>query len=270
MVIICPVTGKACPYEQKLNSGVCPREHECDIIRAEYAGMLKKPPSPRKYIYISLAVVLVLATAAVLYFFVFDGTLDFLKASRGVSETTSMTPSPTPTPFSTVEPTVAPTAVPTPVPTNLPAVPITEADPSSVVRINVAGILHEVKKVGLDKDLKIKAYPDARIVSWYEGSYLPGGAGNSILFGFKYFGGVSGTFDGLDTLVPGDKIGFTLDNGKTLELEVYDTESYAKDSIPPSVFELENSSPHTVLITQTGEIDPETLDYKDMLVVFLH
>ena len=62
MITICPVTGKACPYDQKLNSGVCPKEHECDIIRAEYSHMLKKPPSPRKYIFISLAVVLALAT----------------------------------------------------------------------------------------------------------------------------------------------------------------------------------------------------------------
>lgn len=270
MKTTCPVTGKACPYDQILNSGVCPKEHECDVIRAEYSHMLKKPPSPRKYIFISLAVVLILATAAVLYFFVFDGTLDFLKKNNNVSETATATPSASPTAISTVQPTAKPTIAPTPVPTALPVVPVTGNEAASVVRISISDIQHEVRNVGLDQDQKIRAYPDARVVSWYEGSYMPGETGNSIFFGFKYYGGVSGAFYNLETLNIGDKVGFTLDNGTTLELEVYDTIVYIKDGIPSRVFEIEDSSPHTVLITQAGEINPETLDYMDMLVVYLH
>ena len=266
----CPVTGKECPYDQILTSGVCPREHECDIIRAEYANMIKKPPSPRKYIFISLAVVLVLAAAAIVYFLVLDGSLDFLGSNTKVTETSSSLPSASPTVEPTVLPTQEPTVIPTPAPTELPAVPITGNEASSVVRISLNEVTHEVKKVGLDEDLKIKAYPDARIVSWYEGSFLPGGEGNSILFGFRYFGGVSGAFEGLDGLVTGDKVVLTLDNGELIELEVYDKKTFGKDSVPSSVFELEDTSPHTVLISQAGEIDPNTLDYTDMLVVWLH
>ena len=83
MKVICPVTGTVCPYDQKLDAGVCPREHECDIARAAYAKMLKKPPSARKPIYISIAVVLVIAIAAVLYFLVFDGRIAFMERSPG-------------------------------------------------------------------------------------------------------------------------------------------------------------------------------------------
>jgi|GEM_PF-3146236 len=267
MTVICPVTGKKCPYDQKLDSGVCPREHECDIIRAEYSMMIKKPPSPRKKIYISAGAVLILVVAVLLYFFVFDGNLDFLSRKEKTAENTQTPPPVTET--SIPQPTSAPTAAPTPEPSQLPAVPVTNEDPMSVVRLTILGTTYKVKNVGLDSERKIEAYPDAAVISWYEGSYLPGGAGNSILFGFKYYGGVSGAFYSLETLSSGDSISFTLDNGTTMELEVMYTQVYDRNNIPSTVFELETTSPHTVLITQYGSIDPLTNDYTDMLVVFL-
>ncbi len=270
MKTICPVTGNECPYDQKLISGVCPKEHECDVIRAEYANMLKKPPMPQKYILISLAVVIVLATASILYFLVFDGTLDFRKNNIEVHETALPTSSPAPIIVNTAQSTPKPTAVTTPGPTVLPAVPITDAEASSIVRINISGILHEVKNVGLDLYQRIEAYPDARIVSWYDGSDLPSGSNNSILFGFKYYNGLSGAFYFLDTVEVGDKIGFTLDNGTVVDLEIYDKKVYGKNSLPTEVFELESTSPRTVLITQSGDINSSTGDYMDMLVVYLH
>ena len=56
----------------------------------------------------------------------------------------------------------------------------------------------------LDENQKIAVLPTARIISWYEGSYLPGNEGNCILFGYKHYGGIAGIFYNLEKLQPGD------------------------------------------------------------------
>lgn len=263
MKVICPVTGSSCPYDQKLDAGVCPREHECDIARAAYSKMLKKPPSARKPIYISLAVVLLLAVAAILYFFVFNGNLTFLQKSPSPTGIVEQTPSPS------AQPTVQPSAVSTPEPTELPGIPATGEDAEYVSRISFLDDIHEVKVVGLDPAKRIKAYPDALIVSWYEGSYLPGEKGNSIFFGFRHFGGVSGAFYSLQELDTGDTVTFTLDNGTLIEQSVYEIFIYDEDQLPDDVFALENNTSRTVLISQAGVVDSLTGDYTDMIVVYL-
>ena len=277
MSVICPVTNKECPYLKKLDSDVCPREHTCDAVKESYTGMIQKPPMPRKFLIILFSILFVaIIGVSAIYFFVLDGDLSSLGLSKKSSDinpkpnptisavpTTAPTNSPTPS----LSATYTPLPVTTPVPSELPPISITSKTAEKLVRVEIDGIVAEVKNVPLDENQNIDVLPTALSISWYEGSYLPGTTGNSILFGYKHFDGMAGIFYNLDSLRTGDIIIFTLDNGSKIEQKVSGTTIYRGGYLPDDVLELENTIARTVLISETGDIDPETGGYKDLIVV---
>lgn len=277
MSVICPVTNKVCPYLKKLDSDVCPREHTCDAVKESYSSMIQKPPAPKKFFVILFSIFLIaIIGVSVVYFVVLDGDLSSLGLGKKISEN-KPTPNPTLSAVPTSEPTDSPTPtlsashtplpVTTPTPTELPSVPITSETAKSLVRVEIDGIAAEVKNVTLDENQKIAVLPTALSVSWYEGSYLPGNIGNCILFGYKHFDGMAGIFYNLDSLHTGDVITLTLDNGTKIEQKVIDTTIYRDGYLPEDVLKLENTVSRTVLISETGDIDPDTGGYKDLIVV---
>lgn len=277
MSVICPVTNKECPYLKKLDSDVCPREHTCDAVKESYTGMIQKPPMPRKFLIILFSILLVaIIGVSAVYFFVLDGDLSSLGLGNKSSDinpthnpTISAVPTtePTNSPTPSLSATYTPLPVTTPVPSKLPPVQITSKTAEKPVRIEIDGIVAEVKNVPLDENQNIDVLPTALSISWYEGSYLPGATGNSILFGYKHFDGMAGAFYNLDSLRTGDLIIFTLDNGSKIEQTVSETTIYRDGYLPDDVLELENTIARTVLISETGDIDPETGGYKDLIVV---
>ena len=277
MSVICPVTNKECPYLKKLDTDICPREHTCDAVKESYSGMIQKPPAPKKFLITLFSLLLVaIIGISIVYFFVLDGDLSSFGISKKTAET-DPTPGPTLSAVPTTEPTDSPAPsmsashtplpVTTPVPTELPPIPITSQPAKKLVRIEINGVTAEVKNVSLDENQKIDVLPTALSISWYEGSYLPGTTGNCILFGYKHFDGMAGIFYNLDSLRTGDVISFTLDNGTKIEQKVSDTTIYRDGYLPDDVLELENTTSRTVLISETGDIDPETGGYKDLIVV---
>ncbi|MDX1357304.1 MAG: class F sortase [Clostridia bacterium] len=279
MSVICPVTNKECPYLKKLDTDICPREHTCDAVRESYSGMIQKPPAPRKFLIILFSVLLALIIGiSIVYFFVLKGDLTAIGIGRKsadkthppsptvtVAPTPTTTPEPTPTP--SLSPTKTPLPVTTPLPSQLPPVPVTSEAATKPVRIEIGGQIAEVKEVPLDENQNISVLPTALAISWYEGSYMPGDNGNCILFGYKHFDGMAGLFYDLDKVKNGEIIKFTLDNGMVIEQTVTEINVYRDGFLPQEVLALENSTPRTVMISETGEIDPESGTFKDLIVV---
>lgn len=281
MSVICPVTNKQCPYLKKLDTDICPREHECDAVKESYSGMIQKPPMPKKF-FIILFSVLIMAIIGVslVYFLVLDGDLSFFSPGRYSnknispsgssitavpSETATENPSYTPVP--TLSSSYTPFPVITPEPTQLPPVPITSEAATMPVRIELNGALAEIKGVPLDNNQKIDVLPSSLTVSWYEGSYIPGETGNCILFGYKHYNGMAGIFYNLDSLSIGDTIKFTLDNGTVIEQTVIKTTIYRNGYLPAEILSLDSDSSRTTLISETGDIDSKTGTYNDLIVI---
>ncbi|MFO7610948.1 MAG: class F sortase [Clostridia bacterium] len=279
MAVKCPVTNKDCPYLQKLETDVCPREHYCDAVKSSYSEILKKPPASRKATALILAAILILLLSALaVYLFVFSNGFPFGWNSQAENtpgnSLPNITGSPTPVPTQVegvvVETTSSPTAMPLPTQSALPPVPVTDEAAVKPVRIESEDILAEVRNASLDEEGKISVISSAEIVSWYEGSHLPGESGNCILFGFKHYGGLAGAFFPLDKLRTGDTITFTLDNGLKVVQQVYDSIIYRNGFLPAEVLALERDEPRTVIISETGDINPDTGRYLDFIVVFTH
>ncbi|MBN2558068.1 MAG: class F sortase [Clostridia bacterium] len=279
MAVKCPVTGKECPYLQKLETDVCPREHDCDAVKNSYSEIIKKPPASKKTVALIIAAILILlASILAVYLFVFSNGFPFGWNSQGknnpgnpsANQPETSTASPTQADGAAVETTSPPTSIPIPSKTALPPVPVTGEAALKPVRIESDDILAEIREVPLDQDGKIEVISSAEIVSWYEGSYLPGETGNCIIFGFRHFGGLAGALYPLDKLRTGDIIIFTLDNGLKVVQQVYDSIIYRDGFLPAEVFALDGDEPRTVIISETGNIDPTTGRYLDFIVVFAH
>ena len=281
MSVICPVTNKECPYLKKLDSDICPREHTCDEVIKSYSGMIQKPPAPRKFLIITFSILLALIVGVCLvYFLVLDGDLSSLGIGKNSSEKPPATENPaiivqtqvpSEQPVQTATPSNLPSQTPlpvtTPAPQVLPDVPVTTEDPTMPVRVGFNDLIAEVKGVPLDENQNIKVLLNALVISWYEGSYIPGATGNCLLFGYKHFDGMAGIFYYLDELKMGDTVEFTLDNGSKIIQKVTEITVYEDGYLPDTVFELENETPRTVIISETGDIDTNTGGYKDLIVV---
>lgn len=281
MSVICPVTNKECPYLNKLDTDICPREHECDAVKESYSGMIQKPPMPKKFLIILFSVLAVaILSISLVYFLILDGDLSIFKSGKNSSENTpppgptltvvptqESTPEPIASPVPTLSSSHTPLPVITPEPTALPPVPVTSETASKPVRIEFDGLIAEVKGVPLDENQKIDVLPTSLIISWYEGSYIPGDAGNCILFGYKHYDGMAGLFYNLDSLGIGDIVTFTLDNGTIIEQTVIEKTIYSDGFLPARILELENETPRTTIISETGDIDPQTGTYKDLIAI---
>lgn len=268
MKVICPVTKKECPYLDKLETDVCPREHYCDQVRDSLSKITKKPPSLKKRIILASAFIAIAAVLLV-YFFVFDNFL-FNKGNAEGPDVSNPPPVNSDASGIEVKPTANPSFAPLPTPSALPEIPVTGGPAETPSRIVVDGIEAEILPVPLDEYGMIKVVHSPSKLSWYEESAIPGEDGNSIIFGYKYYMGMAGIFNSLDSLKPGDKVGFTLDNGVNVELTVYDVAVYENGRLDDDVLSLSITDSRTVLISETGDIDPESGQYEDLVAVFLN
>ncbi len=261
MKVICPVTKKECPYLKKLETDVCPREHECDQVRDSLAKITKRPPSTRKRLLIA-ALIIVLALAALVFFLAFDNLLFKGKDA----------PSTDPSDFSgiVVETTRNPSFEPLPTPSPLPEIPVTGEQALAPARLVIGDEEWEILPVPLDENgmIEVAHYPD--ILSWYHGSAIPGQSGSCIIFGYKYYSGIAGAFRSLDSLKPGDSLTFTLDNGANVIQTVYNVRVYRDGALDDDALSVSGEDSRTVLISETGSIDPTTGQYEDLVAVFLN
>lgn len=277
MQTVCPITNERCPYQKKLVKGVCEDQLTCPIVDISFRQLKKKrKPLKKKTILIPFYSLLVLLLAAFIYVLFFTNLI----ISPQVSESTS-TAKPTSTPMaSPVESEEGFVVyinedidVTTKYENNvLPDVPLTSAKANSVVRIKIESLslFARVLNVSLNQYNLIETYPDRNIVSWYEGSYLPGEEGNCILVGNKYFDSFAATFHQLDQVSINDQIIFTLDNGTSVVQTIYDIIIYNSPILPEAVLKLDGSYPITTIVSKTGNLNTETGDYDSFIVVLAH
>lgn len=126
-------------------------------------------------------------------------------------------------------PTPAPTPVPTPEPTPVPT-PGPRGERGSV-EIPAIGAEGPVVAVGLDGNGEMVLPKNARDVAWLDNGGFPGSTRNAILAGHRNYSGLSGTFERLEHLEPGDEVRVTVD-GELRRYRVEWVDIYDPDTAP--------------------------------------
>lgn len=261
MKIICPVTKKKCPYLKKLETDLCHREHECDQVKDFYAGITKKPPSKRKRILIAGLIIIIISTVLIC-FLIFK---DFIFKNNNAGPSDSSDAS-----GIVISTTQKPSFEPLPTPSPLPAIPTTDVQATAPARLTIGSVESEIISVPLDSNSMIKVEQSPSVLSWYQGSSIPGQSGNCIIFGYKYYNGIVGVFHSLDSLKLGDSLTFTLDNGTRVSQTVYDIRVYRGGILDSDVLSIDFEGLRSVLISETGAINPNTGQYEDLVALFLN
>lgn len=174
--------------------------------------------------------------------------------------------------------TTAPSTVPAPVspeaanagpPSTGAAVP---AALPSAVRIPAIGVQSELITVGLNPDGTLEVPqpgPDYDKAAWFDGSPRPGDPGPAVIEGHvdSAANGPSVFYD-LGTVVPGDQVEVSRDDGTVATFVVYDVRVVAKDEFPTLEVYGNTEGPELRVITCGGPFDSTAGSYTDNVVVF--
>ncbi len=167
-------------------------------------------------------------------------------------------------------PTVATSETATPPPSR-----VVTASPASssagiyphLIRIPNIDVEASVIVLGLEADGTLQI-PDASDAGWYEGSFMPGQTGPSVIVGHVDYRG-PGVFGRLKELDPGDRIVLVGREGtETVTFAVDRVDRFDKDELPPGEVFGDTSVPTLRLITCGGEFDRSVGHYEDNVVVF--
>lgn len=142
--------------------------------------------------------------------------------------------------------------------------------PSSL-EIPAIGVYTDVNPVSLDADGAIAAPPldRAHEVGWYADGPSPGQEGPAILVGHVDDRSGPAVFHDLDSLLPGDRVEVTRQDGRVAVFEVTDVRQYDKEYLPPEeVFAAAKGRAELRLITCGGQWVGGDVGYSDNVVVF--
>ncbi|SDU76912.1 LPXTG-site transpeptidase (sortase) family protein [Jiangella alkaliphila] len=195
-------------------------------------------------------------------------------ADDGSGSAAGSAPSPAqPTPSTTQPPSTTPPATESPAPAETgpaePAVPAAlPASRPAVVEIESLGVRREVIDLGLtgDGSMEVPQGPDP--IGWYDQSPTPGESGPSVLAGHLTWNGTDGVFRHLDQLAEGDEVVVTREDGTVARFAVTHVDQYAKDAFPTARVYANTPGPELRLITCAGDLEPESGDYSDNVVVY--
>lgn len=176
--------------------------------------------------------------------------------------------------ISTVAPATvdAPTATPPPTapPTSVPIIPTEIPETyAAITRLVIPSIgvdaAVEVKSVGSDGVMQSPSGPE--VVTWYDFSSPPSGAGNAVFAGhLDYAGYGPAIFWRLGELQPGDEIEVYQQDGTTLRYGVTSIRPFAATDDARAVIG-STGSPTITLITCDGAFDGQARAYDQRLVV---
>ena len=117
-----------------------------------------------------------------------------------------------------------------------------------------------------DGTMEVPTSPD--LAGWYDGAPTPGELGPAVITAHVRWNGRTGVFADLRKLDPGDQIGVRRADGTLALFEVLHVEEYAKDRFPTDDVYGDIQHAGLRLITCAGDVDPETGEYADNLVVY--
>ncbi len=173
--------------------------------------------------------------------------------------------------------TAQPSASPAPVPESRGDLPAAQGPtgrgmlhvPPVRVDIPAIEVSSSLVDLGLNPDNSLQVPSDYAKAGWYtEGAY-PGDAGGppALIVGHVDDKNGPAVFYALDQLRVGDEVRVARSDGSTAVFVVYDARQYPKDSLPTKEIYAEREASELVLITCTGEFDPEAGSYLDNYVV---
>lgn len=123
----------------------------------------------------------------------------------------------------------------------------------------------EIKEVGITKNGNIASPRSFSDAGWYKYGPLPGQAGTAVIDGHVDNGlAFPGVFKNLDKLKMGDSIYIETNNDKTLRFVVDQIDIYDYQAKTPFK---ETGDPKLILITCTGDFQPEARTHNRRLVV---
>lgn len=141
-------------------------------------------------------------------------------------------------------------------------------EPTNVV-IPRIGVISDLVDLGLNPDNSLEVPEDYSKAGWFtQGSY-PGDLGGppALIVGHVDNKEGPAVFYALDQLKIGDEILVGRDDGSTAVFVVYDGQQFPKDTLPTKEIYGNRKGSEIVLITCTGEFNPQTGHYLDNYVV---
>lgn len=138
-----------------------------------------------------------------------------------------------------------------------------------MLRMPRLGLSARVVPVGVGLAGALAVPDDPSVLGWWSSGAAPGDASGSIVFdghvdSARY--GI-GVFARLRELKVGDTVELWAASGRTVVFAVAGRRSYAKSSLPPSVFD-QSFGERLVLITCGGRFDRRIAHYKDNVVLY--
>lgn len=171
----------------------------------------------------------------------------------------------------------SPEPEPEPLPTASGDLPAVEAPtgrgmlhvPPVAVDIPAIGVTSTLVDLGLNPDNSLEVPSDYAKAGWYTEGSFPGDAGGppALIVGHVDDSSGPAVFYELNQLEVGDEIKVERSDGSTAVFVVYDAQQHPKDSLPTEEIYSERDGSELVLITCTGDFDPEAGSYLDNYVV---
>ncbi|MET7704351.1 class F sortase, partial [Streptomyces sp. NPDC005485] len=151
-----------------------------------------------------------------------------------------------------------------------PPAPLPPSRPTTLA-IPYLGLEAPVVGLRLDSASRLTAPPmeDPKLVGWYDGGPMPGGAGTAVVVGHRDTRTGPAVFAALDQLRPGKPIEARRADGRAAVYTVDAVRTYEKAHFPDKEVYGARDRPELRLITCGGAYDPKT-GYAGNIVVFAH
>ncbi|RZU30890.1 class F sortase [Blastococcus saxobsidens] len=134
--------------------------------------------------------------------------------------------------------------------------------------IPAIGVDSGLMDLGLLDDGTLEVPPAGFPAGWYTGAPTPGELGPAIVAGHVDWEGAPGVFYELRSLVPGDEVVVTREDGRLAVFEVQRVEQFPKGEFPTEQVYGDLDHAGLRLITCGGSFDQAERSYEDNVVVF--
>jgi len=134
--------------------------------------------------------------------------------------------------------------------------------------IPALGVSSDVVPLGLGTDGSMEVPQGAEQAGWYEQSPTPGAVGPAVLVAHVDWADQPGVFHDIDTLIPGDEVTVTREDGRVTTFAVERVATYPKDEFPSGDVYGDLDHPALRLITCGGVFDEDSGNYADNVVAY--
>jgi hypothetical protein len=148
------------------------------------------------------------------------------------------------------------------------AAPTMEKSPPVHLLIPAIGVDSGLMDLGLLDDGTLDVPPEGFPAGWYTGAPTPGELGPAIVAGHVDWAGAPGVFYELRSLVPGDEVVVTRQDGRLAVFRVQRVEQFPKGEFPTDLVYGDLDHAGLRLITCGGSFDRSARSYEDNIVVF--